>query len=361
MATSSNKKKIQIKEFQDAHGISRKHTGEEFPPNLFIILKLALIVLIPIVYFVYSPALIFLMVMYACLFFVARLAENSLNKGVVRSNHIKLPKFDSAIALLVIVIAVFGTFLAGTAKTKEGTFDRMNNTQIEGFMKDKNFDFEAMQKQATWSKFKAKLINMGSLLTGERNVFSSLFDSSKDTQFNFGTMKPPDDFISDKKDLQDIIGSGDFTPPEGGFPGGGNFPGGKGGFNKNGSPNFKFSMDNIPIEYTFSTALTSVTTILIFLVPSVGLVSVLYSIAKRKKFNKDMVEVIIEDKIELLNDAELERILSFGEEQEEIKISKTEINKKIKLEHQATCEAEKVKKPVVEEIVEDEIADDFGF
>ena len=371
MATSSNKKKIQQKEFQDAHGISRKEQSNQFSPNLFIAIKIALVVLIPIVYFVYSPALIFLMILYACLFFVARLAENSLNKSVIRSNHIKLPKFDSAIALLVVVVAICGTFVSATKNTKSGTFDNFDTTKIESFMNNKDFDVSEIKKQATIQKIKTYAVNMGSLLTGERNVFSKLFSNDKNGgSFKFGTGKPPSDFISNKEALDSMLNSGNFTPSErpegemqnGEFPSKGERPnfGGRGGFgNKN---NFNFSMDNIPIEYTFSSALSAVTTVLTFSVPAVGFGSVLYSILKRKKFNKDMVEVIVEDKIELLNDSELDRILSFGEEVEETKISANEINKKIKLEHQTTTTIEQSQQVVEEEIIEEnEIGDDFGF
>lgn len=341
MATASNKKKIQRMEFQDANGISRKKWNHTFPPNLFIFIKLTLIVLIPIIYFVYSPLLFVLMICYSLLFFVARLSERSLNKSVIRSNHIKIPKFDSAISLILVIVALCGTFLGTTNKTKTGTFEHMNTSQIEEV--SGKGDFKSMRKNSSLAQAKTYLVNLGSLLTGERNVFST--NDAGDRTFKFGMKDAPSDFVADPSELPDFE-SMDASEFE-------NMGGGKGNFNK-----INFSMDNLPLEYTFSSALSSVSTVLIFSVSFFGLISLITLLLKRRRFNKDMLEIVVEDKIELLEDGELERILSFGEETEETQISRKEINQKIKEEHKQTLANELASNDVTAEEIEDDSFDE---
>ncbi len=127
MATDAKKKRIQIMEQQDAEGISRKRWKHTLNPNIFILIKTILIILIPIIYFVYSPILILVMVSYVGVYFLAQMAEHSLNKSVIRANHIHIFKFDSAIALIIIVISIFGVCLSTTNKTKDSVFEKMDS------------------------------------------------------------------------------------------------------------------------------------------------------------------------------------------------------------------------------------------
>ena len=297
MASSSKKKKLHRMEMQDAQGISRKKWKHTMPPNLFIAIKLVLIILIPIVYFAYSPLLIFVFMAYVSLFFMARLAERSLNKSVIRSNHIHISKFDSGVALIIVLIALFGGLLSTTKKNQSSKFEGMPETEFSQFRG--NMDFDEIKKQATLSQIKSSLKSIGSLLTGERNIFA------EEQQFNFTPAKPPEDFISDKSEIPEMPEDFDFD-----FENMGDFPfGGRG-------MDFKFSMDNIPLNYVGSSTLSTINTILIFSVAGLGLCSLLSIYLKKRKFEREMNEVIVEGKIKMLDISELERILSFGEEVE---------------------------------------------
>ena len=342
MATAAKKKKIQRMEMEDSLGISRRKWEKTFPPNLFIAFKLTLIALIVLFYFIYSPLLFVFMTLYALLFFLARLSERSMNKSVIKKNHIKIPKFDSAVALLIVVVAIFGTFVSSTKKTKAGMFNNFNASQIEKMFERKEVEseddsssensfpfpgggfpgggfpgggrfpgsgsggssskvefeplnFKGIRRKSWLNNFKTYFINMGSLLTGERNVFAS--DDKGDFKFNMGTVKPPKDFVTNESELPKFDKE--------------NMNFGNGNFKR---PNMDFSMDNIPLEYTFSSILSACSTFLIFTVVFIGLISVLVIYIKRAKFNREMTEVVVEGKILLLDDKELDRILSFGEE-----------------------------------------------
>ena len=316
MASSSKKKKIQQMEIQDAQGISRKKWKHTMNPNLFILIKFIIIALIPIFYFVYSPLLIFIFIAYVGLFFLARMAERSMNKSVIRSNHIHISKFDSGVALIVVIIALFGGLLSTTQKNVKSSFQGMPQTEF--FQKRGDMDFSSFKRKSQWNQAKQKLISIGSLLTGERNLFK------EEKTFNFTPAERPKDFITDKSQIPEL--PADFDPSSmGGFDG--NFkPGGGRG------KNFDFSFDDIPIDYVTSSTMSTISTVMIFSVAGLGLVSILAIYVKKRKFEREMSEVVIESKIEMLSDGELERILSFGEEIEETKLSRKEINEKIKAE-----------------------------
>ena len=335
MASSSKKKKIQQMELQDAKGISRKKWKHTMNPNLFILIKLIIIALIPIFYFVYSPLLIFVFIAYIGLFFLARMAERSMNKSVIKSNHIHISKIDSGVAMIIVIIALCGGLLSATQKNAKSAFQGMPQTEFS--QKRGNMDFSSLKKQAEWAQFKQKLINIGSLLTGERNLFK------EEKTFKFTPAERPKNFIKDKSEIPEL--PADFDPSSfGGFGGGGSgFGGGFGGegnFMPGGGrgKNFNFSFDNIPINYVTSSTMSTISTVLIFSVAGLGLISIFAIYLKKRKFEREMSEVIIETKIELLSEGELERILSFGEETEETKLSKKEINERIKAENIKTKE-----------------------
>ena len=322
MASSSKKKKIQQMEIQDAQGISRKKWKHTMNPNLFILIKFIIIALIPIFYFVYSPFLIFIFIAYVGLFFLARMAERSMNKSVIRSNHIHISKFDSGVALIVVIIALFGGLLSTTQKNVKSSFQGMPQTEF--FQKKGDMDFSSFKRKAQWNQVKQKLISIGSLLTGERNLFK------EEKTFNFTPAKKPKDFITDKSQIPERPTNFD--------------PGSMGGFGKDFMPgggrgkNFNFSFDDIPIDYVTSSTMSTISTVLIFSVAGLGLISILAIYVKKRKFEREMSEVVIESKIEMLSEGELERILSFGEDAEESKLSRKEINEKIKAENIKTKE-----------------------
>lgn len=289
MAKTGKKRQILEKERQDALGISRKKYKHTVKPETFFIIKLSLIVAIPIVYFVYSPLLILVFIAYVGLFFLARMAEHSMNRSVIRSNHIRIFKFDSAIALIVIIISLVGVCMSGS-KAKTPMFDDMPKIEVSDFMNAP--DFGKMRRNKGWSEFTRGLKNFGSLLTGERSVFKS---SEKP---RFGFKEPPEGFTPPE----------DFTPPP---------RGGRG-----------FDMRDLPIDYVFSSAFSTVNAVLIFATAGFGLISLLAIYLKKRKFDYYMNELITDGKITALSDEELDRILSFGEEVSETDVRTDELIEK---------------------------------
>jgi hypothetical protein len=277
----SKKKQQKIIEKQDDAGISRKKWNHTINLNLFVILKLVCIVSIPIFYFVYSPVLVICLACYVLLFFLAIMTERRLNTSVIKSNHIKIPKFDSALALIVIVVAIFGTFLTSNTQTKQSTFGNMDSTQISSFVDSK--DFSGAKSSAGWSSFLTSLKNFGSLLTGERSVFGS--GSSQ-----FGMENAPTDFKEKTEEMENL----DIQ----------NMP-------KMERQSISFSITDLPIKYLFSSILSTVNTALIFSVSIFGAISLIVVFYKKNKFETMINEVIVTDKI-AVSDDEIDRILDFG-------------------------------------------------
>ena len=299
----SKTKKQQRMEEQDALGISRQKWKHTMSLKLFVILKFACIVSIPIVYFVYSPLLVVCMGFYVSLFFLSIMAERRVNISVIRSNHIKIPKFDSAIALIIIVISLFGIFLSGTNKVKQANF-----SESPRFEQISNINFKGIRKNSVLRTIKTKVKNFGSLLTGERSIFG-------DGKSEFGTKRPPSNFPTDKSDIPSDI--------SGRFPSGGSS--GTGDYNRedvfcedfdfSNRPQrhkFDFSMSDLPVEFMFSSIISTLNTILIFSTCGFGLLSLLALYLKIRKFNKRINEVLVETTV-TLTDEEIDKILDFGE------------------------------------------------
>lgn len=271
----NKQKRIKRYEIQDAKGISRKRFRLVIRPKTFLIMKTAGIIAIPVAYFVYSPVLVLVMMYFVGLFFAAIGCEHSLNKSVIRSNHIKIPKYDSAIALVLICIALFGSVFS-SASSRMGMF---SNTLS--------------------SKLLQAIKNFGSLLTGQRSVFGRV------PHFGFGTMDKPDGFIPNEAAFLDQFGGEPPAPPDFGDR----------------MPKFELSMDDIPIEFMFSQLLSTVTTVLIVAVGVVAVLSLVYTIKKMRKFDLEINEVIIDGSITMLEDGEIEAILNFGDDIETLETS----------------------------------------
>jgi len=321
MASRGKKKKLSQMEIQDSLNISRKKWDHTMSPKLFIILKLLVVILIPIMYFVYSPLLIFLMIAYVGLFFLAILAERRLNKSVIKKNHIKIPKFDSAIALIIICIALVGSMSSVSSKSSSGMFSNMSDEQVSIVVSSR--DFGGARSNNFWSSVSKYCTNFGSLLTGERSVFSS--------SSSFGMMTPPDDFVVSGDDLLTNI----TVEPSG--------------------ERMEMTMDDIPLQYMFSTILSTVDSVLIFFVSGIGVLSVIYIGIKRNKFETEMTEVLIDDGDKSFTDEEINRLLSFGEEEDVNNFSEITIEEKIeqdKIEQQERykgIEVVEAKSPEIEQ------------
>ncbi len=159
--------KVKKMERQDELGISRKEVKGAMRPEVFIILKIISIIAVPLMYLLYSPFLIFAVIFSSLLLIFAFKTEKYMNKSYIKKNHIKIPKFDSIIACIVILITVFGTINSLNTKKKMPAF---------------NIGME----------IKIKLENTGSCLTGRRGIFNNLKIS------NFAPASLPDGFEGPK-------------------------------------------------------------------------------------------------------------------------------------------------------------------
>lgn len=262
-------KKIKKLELQDAQGISRKKWKFTYSPKKFIWIKGITLLLIPVVYFVYSPLLAIVFSAYVALFYFAIGVEHYMNKSVIKSNHIRIPKVDSAIALLLIVVSLLGSVF-GVSQERMGRF-----------------------ANTFYTKILTSLKNFGSLLTGQRQLLG------RNMGFKFGTMpNPPDDFISLSEEFQALMPQ---MPNMGG-----------------GKPNFDLDISNVPIEFMFSQILSTIQTILIFATVGIGILSLVITVKKIKRFNKIINEPVLDGKIKAFSDEEINRLLSFGEIEEQI-------------------------------------------
>lgn len=168
-------KKIKKMEKEDSLGISRKQIEYTMNPKIFIILKVISLISIPVIYFVYSPLLIFA-VMFAIIMYVfAIMTERKINHTFIKSNHIKILKLDSIIAILVILLTIFSFCMSFQTKRK---------------MPDDSF----------WMNIKMTLNDLGSCYTGKRGGALGMNFAAKPPSGNLPSMmgKPKQ---MDMKDL----------------------------------------------------------------------------------------------------------------------------------------------------------------
>ena len=87
----------------------------------------------------YSPLLVVLMLLDVGVFFLARLTARSMNTSVIKTNHIHIPKFDSALALVLIVVAICGILIEMDSSTKFADFGALLTGQRNPLEKVFNF------------------------------------------------------------------------------------------------------------------------------------------------------------------------------------------------------------------------------
>lgn len=179
MASSSKRKKIREMEKQDAAGISRRRHQRTMDFALYAFLKGVLLAALPLVYFLYSPALVFVVIAYAALAYGAILTERGMNKSVIRANHIHIPKFDSILAAVIVLIAYIGAVM--------GLFSVSHTPKFASG--DAGMAFGGILMN-----LRRALSNFGSLLTGTRNVLS----------FGFGAVSPPSGHVPGAPSLDDL-------------------------------------------------------------------------------------------------------------------------------------------------------------
>ncbi len=246
--------KIKKMEREDSLGISRKKLKGAINEKTFIILKIISIIAIPLIYFIYSPLLIFTIIFSALMIIFASMAEKKINHTFIKANHMKIPKIDSIVAIVVILVAFAGTIINLNTKKKineANTFNEVTKT------------------------FK----NFGSCLTGARSIIKG-----NNMGMHFGTK----DFDPGKMPS---------APPEGG------------------KPPKDFSIEDLPLDIVFSHMISSINTVLIFLVPITGGATLIYYIYKKKKFDLDM-NLTINDSYKDIDENLLVDIFTFGYEKD---------------------------------------------
>jgi len=235
----SKKNKIHRMEVEDDQGISRKKKYKfTIPLKTYRIIKLCLILSIPVVYFIYSPLLILIMVAYFAMYFITRRAEKVMNAGLRKDLHTYLPKFDSILALLIIVLTCVSIGVSAAAsKQKSSMFTGMNNSEISDTMDNKDFS----KTNFTWFRIKSKIQDVSTLLTGERVFFQSekRFGKGGTGPSDFSGSAPDEDSESHEK------------------------------------PDISEMMQNIPFSMIFQSVLKSVNTVLIFLVSACGVITLI--------------------------------------------------------------------------------------
>ena len=119
--------KIKKMEKEDSLGIYRKKIEYTMNPKVFLILKVISLVAIPVIYFVYSPLLIFAVIFSILMFGFAVMTERKINHTFIKANHIKISKLDSIIAILVLIVTVFSLVMnLNTKKKMPGDFRFMS-------------------------------------------------------------------------------------------------------------------------------------------------------------------------------------------------------------------------------------------
>lgn len=249
---ASDKKRIHRMEVEDDLGIKRGVKSKFVVPiKLYKLIKLCLIIAIPVVYFICSPLLILVVLAYFGLIFVTNNVEKNLNQGLRKDLHVHLPKIDSILCILLIIITIAGTVVSSVSTTqKKSMFEGMNSTQLEEVL-GKDFDDSKFTSMRIWNKVK----DVGTLLTGTRYFFQE----ERGFRGGIGGFRP--------EGFEPPEG---FTPPEGFSPPSGDFS----------PPDMNEMLSNMPFSIIFQSIIKAVDTGMLILIVLCGLTS----FRKIKKF-----------------------------------------------------------------------------
>ena len=201
-----------------------------------------MIIAIPVVYFLCSPLLILVMLAYIGLLFITHSIEKEYNKGLKKDLRTALPKTDSILCILVVIIAVACVAVSSFSTTQRvSPFEGMTQTEIEETIELPKFDKGDMALRRVGRAIK----NVATLSTGTRYFFKSERAFGK----GFGGGMP------------------DFQPPEGFTPPSG-MPDGMGK-----PPDMTQMLENMPFSMVFESIIKAVNTGMIAIVCVVGLAS----------------------------------------------------------------------------------------
>lgn len=239
---NSDRKRIHRMEIEDDLGIKRT-TKKKFvlPIKAYKIIKLCLIIAIPVVYFLCSPLLILVMLAYIGLLIVTHTIEKEYNKGLKKDLRTALPKTDSILCILVVVIAVVCVCVSSFSTTqKVSPFEGMTETEIEETIDLPKFSKSDM----VWRQIGNGIKNVATLSTGTRYLFQSekTFGRGKGPGGGMEGMEPPEGF----------------TPPSGGT---------------GSPPDMSEMLQNMPFSMVFESIIKAVNTGMIVIVCIVGVTS----------------------------------------------------------------------------------------
>lgn len=206
---ASDKKRIHRMEIEDDLGIKRGIKAR-FPVStkVYKLIKLCLLIAIPVIYFLCSPLLILIVLAYFGLIFLTNNVEKNINQGLRKDLQVHLPKTDSILCVLLIIIAVTSSVVSSVSTTqRKSVFEGMNSSDLEEII-NKDFDDSAFKVKAVWNKIK----EIGTLSTGTRYFFK------EERAFRGGIggfrpegFEPPEDF-SPPEGFEPP--EGDFSPPD---------------------------------------------------------------------------------------------------------------------------------------------------
>lgn len=201
---ASDKKRIHRMEVEDDLGIKRGVKAKfVIPIKLYKLIKLCLIIAIPAVYFLCSPLLIVVVLAYFGMIFITNNIERNLNQGLRKDLHVHLPKIDSILCILLVIITIAGTVVSSVSTTeRKSKFEGMNSTQIEESLGN-NFDESKFKAMRVWNEVK----NFGTLLTGTRYFFQE----ERSFGGGIGGGRPPE--MGEAPEGFEPP-SGDFSPPD---------------------------------------------------------------------------------------------------------------------------------------------------
>lgn len=271
---NSKKDAIRRMQKQDALGIKRRKKNYiHIDRHVYKIFKIASAVVIPVLFFLYSPVLIAAVVAYVatvCVFNIN--AEREMNDNYRSDCCVNMPRYDVVVAGLAVVLTVAGLIVSECfSKNVGGMLNDFSSEELEDFM---DGGVLPVNFSGDWFRAREILVNLGSLMTGERSLFSSL---------RIGMQAPP------------------------GFGGGGG-----------GMPMPEISIADLPLSFVFSTLFSTLNSIIVFAVAVLALLSLrsvkkVYRIAdtgegrtrKKLRFEREELHTVERDMEEIKKERDL--------------------------------------------------------
>lgn len=242
MSSKGYKQRMRRMQIEDDLGIKRTEKKKTVMPiKVYTTIKLCLIIALPIVYFLCSPLLILIVLAYGGLIFVTNSIEKEYNKGLKKDLCTELPKTDSVLCILVLIVAIVCVCVSSFSTTqKVSPFEGMTETEIEQMI-----DLPALDEtDIAWRRIGNTLEDVATLSTGTRYLFQSkkAFGGGRGSGGGMPDFQPPEGF----------------TPPSGGM---------------GSPPDINDMLSNMPFSMVFESVVKAINTGLLVGVCIAGLIS----------------------------------------------------------------------------------------